>query len=628
MWIVECATRKRLRKNGIVSEEKKKKDFDEQTLARVLEAAYVLQEHQHELEELKSSLDLRRTAAPSRPGWRRDAATTAGEDAGATNAESATVSLTPSPTAPSTTSLPAPSIASPIASPSPATRLPVPAPEAAAPKDYGSILAQVMETQNQVEVRHLDLDAAMSLIAEQVIEICGAGGAAIGIVSRHTVRYRSVAGIRTLPSRSEVSVDEALCAPCLQNGEIWRCADTNSENLMQREECRRRGIGSLIAAPLFHEGKSVGALELLFSDPGAFTEQDVQTCQLMAGIITEALSREPELSWKDAPAANPAPIAETAPAEEAAREKSAPEATESYKCYRCGHMLLAGEQFCGECGTPRSGDYEPVGIQSKVASLWHMQETRKTEPSTNVQLDELSAEPGHPDGAQVQLGMSILNAPDRSKRNIVPHFGSHDAETSDGMESQEAAASIDSPGAKPASEMHAPAPRTNKALEDLISPPPPVRADWSSATSARDFLEQVADVNQHVLLRFWNERRGDIYLAIAVILIACVIRWGMWPNHPVSAKPSAVPTAGAPHKTTEPDLPIFERMLIALGLADAPEPPADRGNPSTQVWVDLHTALYYCPGADLYGRTATGKYTTQREAQLDQFQPAYRKTCN
>ena len=597
-----------------MSEEKNKNGFDEQTLARVLEAAYVLQEHQNELEELKSSLDLKRKSA---------------------NAESATASLTPSPSASATAlptdSLPAPSAAptiSPIAPPPQPVSTPGLDPQVAAATDYSSILARVMETQSQIEVHNLGSEEAMALVADQVIDICGAAGAAIATVNRSTVRYRAVAGIRTLPSGSEVSVDEALCAPCLESGQVFRCADANSENLVQREECRRRGIGSLIAAPLFHDGKSVGALELLFSDAGAFTEQDVHACQLMAGIITEARAREPELPSKDAPAANPAPIAETAPAEDAAAEKSAPQATESYKCYRCGHMLLAGEQFCGECGTPRSGDYEAVSMQSKVASLWHMQEARTAEPSTNVQLDELSAEPGHPDAAQVQLGMSILNPPDRSKRKIVPHFGLPDAETSDGTESREVSSSIDSAGAKPASQMDAPAARSNKALEDLIAPPPPVRADWSSATSARDFLEQVADVNQNVLLRFWNARRGDIYLAIAVILIACVIRWGMWSNHPVSAKPPAVPTAAAPHKINEPELPISERMLIALGLADAPEPPADKGNPLTHVWVDLHTALYYCPGADLYGKTATGKYTTQREAQLDQFQPAYRKTCN
>ena len=73
---------------------------------------------------------------------------------------------------------------------------------------------------------------------------------------------------------------------------------------------------------------------------------------------------------------------------------------------------------------------------------------------------------------------------------------------------------------------------------------------------------------------------------------------------------------------------MFDRMLISLGLAEAPPSPEYKGNPDTQVWVDLHTALYYCPGADLYGKTPKGKFTSQRDAQLDQFEPAYRKTCD
>jgi hypothetical protein len=52
------------------------------------------------------------------------------------------------------------------------------------------------------------------------------------------------------------------------------------------------------------------------------------------------------------------------------------------------------------------------------------------------------------------------------------------------------------------------------------------------------------------------------------------------------------------------------------------------GNPDVKVWVDLQTALYYCPGTDLYGSTPKGKYTTQGDAQQDQFEPAYRRPCD
>jgi hypothetical protein len=46
------------------------------------------------------------------------------------------------------------------------------------------------------------------------------------------------------------------------------------------------------------------------------------------------------------------------------------------------------------------------------------------------------------------------------------------------------------------------------------------------------------------------------------------------------------------------------------------------------VWIDPHTALYYCPGSELYGKTAKGKFASQQDAQLDQFEPASRRACN
>lgn len=623
-----------------------KRKFDEQTLARVLEAAYVLQEHQHELEDFKSSLELRRKS-PAPDAERAAAAPTAPAPPivfpapPAPSSPAAAASTFPLPFLPPASSMAA---SAPIASPTSLTIFPVP--DSVVAESYDSIPAQLRETEHLLPVQDLDLDGAMAMVAGQVIEICGAAGAAIGIVNRRTVVYRCVAGIRTLAVGSEVPVENALCAPCLQSGQVWRCADTSSQNPEQREECRHRGIGSMIAAPLFHERRSVGALELFFSDPGAFSEQDVQTCESMAGIITESLGRDPGLRWKDDPPPKPVSMAETDSAGDGAsatagdgakengNEKTEAEATESYGCYRCGNKLLAGEQFCGKCGTPRAGDYEPPSMQSKVASLWHMQKTKKPEPAPPVQLDAVSAEPGR-DTVPVPPKTSILNLnlADRSKRTTVPHFGLNDAETKASTELPSATASIEKPEAKPASEIDAPAVRSNKALEELLAPPPAVRADWSSASSARDFLEQVADAApQNVLLRLWNTRRGDIYLGIAVILVLCVLRWGMWSSHPTSPQPSSQPSTppatNAPRKTAEMELPFSERMLIAMGLAEAPEPPPEKGNPSTQVWVDLHTALYYCPGADLYGKTATGKYTTQREAELDQFQPAYRKTCN
>jgi len=112
-------------------------------------------------------------------------------------------------------------------------------------------------------------------------------------------------------------------------------------------------------------------------------------------------------------------------------------------------------------------------------------------------------------------------------------------------------------------------------------------------------------------LRF---HRADLYLVVAIGVSTVAMLWVL----------SATPTPGAHRK---PRLRPWERALIAMGLAEAPEPPPRRGDPNVQVWVDPKTALYYCVGEELYGKAPGGHVATQREARMDQFQPAGRVAC-
>jgi GAF domain-containing protein/ribosomal protein L37E len=591
----------------IVSEEKDKPVLDEQTLAKLLEAAYVLQEHNRELQEMELGLELKRDQIEA--------------------AERAT----PAPDAPKTQET-----------------------EPAASSDYTFTLAKIVETQHQIQVRHLELESAMSLVAERLVQIARASGAAIGILDGKKLRYRAASGTLTLPAGTDVPMDKALCVACLRTGQVFRCADVNPEFLLDTEECRRRGIQSMIAVPVFHDGDVAGGLELYYPTTQAFTEQDVHTCQLMAGLITEALARDEEVTWKKSLATERAVMLEALeklkPNLAALMDKpsakdpgansgaSAPAASSStVSCRKCGHTIVGEEQFCGNCGTPRSSEYEAPSMQSKVASLWHMQEAmKKTSPADPAHESAISpksrANLGDPHEEKSSLADSIeeqmpelfepAEMPFSNKSNSTESVGPISAEFEDSVLS-DLEIPLNASGENGEDEIQL-AQSTALAKTDRTTA-------WSSAASAREFLEQLTPAQRSgTLARFWANRRGDIYLAIAVLLVGAVIRWGIWSNHSVSAIGHSTPAAATAHRKPSPeaDLSMFDRMLISLGLAEAPPAPEYKGNPETQVWVDLHTALYYCPGADLYGKTPKGKFTSQRDAQLDQFEPAYRKTCD
>jgi hypothetical protein len=123
--------------------------------------------------------------------------------------------------------------------------------------------------------------------------------------------------------------------------------------------------------------------------------------------------------------------------------------------------------------------------------------------------------------------------------------------------------------------------------------------------------------------KVWREQRAMLYLAAAVGLLAVVIvGWAMQPPAP------AGPVASGAQTPAKTELSMVDKMLVDLGLAEAPAALAYQGDPNAKVWVDVHTALYYCQDAELFGRTKGGRFAKQRDAQLDQFQPAAGKACD
>jgi hypothetical protein len=585
-----------------VSEERDKPAFDEQPLTKLLEAAFVLQEHnsgRKAVEQIAESQDPPLKQAPSVPA--------------------------------------------------PASGKPEPTSSPAADKDlHTPTLAEIVETQRQIQVRHLELDSAIALIAERAAEIARAGGAAIGLLEGNSVRYRAAAGEMNLPVGSKIPLEKALSRDCLQAGQVVRCQDANSESLPDVEDCRRRGIQAMLAVPVYHDGGIAGAIELYYAGQHPFTEQDLHTCQLMAGLVTGVLARNEERGWKKSLASERAVMLEAleklkprlaalvdAPAANGRESKAdvAATAPATTPCLKCGHELVADEHFCGRCGSPRSGDYEAPTMQSKVASLWHMQQALAKKAVTPLGNGTAAPSGPHLDESRSEKPLADWLEQEMPELFAAPALQAEKAPPPPELTKQEVEAGLRETPEPPV----IPAPETSQESEnedDSASAPMPAKpapsSEWSSAATARAFLERLAAARPPgALTRFWNARRGDFYLALAVILVAGVIRWGIWSNHSLSAAggPAA---AAASHRKPAPnaDLSLFDRMLVSLGLAEAPEPPEYKGNPETQVWVDLHTALYYCPGADLYGKTPKGKFTTQRDAQLDQFEPAYRKACD
>lgn len=65
----------------------------------------------------------------------------------------------------------------------------------------------------------------------------------------------------------------------------------------------------------------------------------------------------------------------------------------------------------------------------------------------------------------------------------------------------------------------------------------------------------------------------------------------------------------------------------AVAHRDDPVTTQRPGNPTVTVWVNTNSGVYHCPGTRWYGKTKSGQFMTQREAQSKGYRPAYGAVC-
>jgi len=137
----------------------------------------------------------------------------------------------------------------------------------------------------------IDLEPAISVIAERAQALTGATGAAIALRHGDEIICRARTG-RTAPDLGvRLQTDSGISADCVRTGEIVLCHDAERNPCVDLASCRRLGARSILAAPLRHFRRTLGVFEVLSGAPHAFDHRDVATMQLLSSLMVAAISR-------------------------------------------------------------------------------------------------------------------------------------------------------------------------------------------------------------------------------------------------------------------------------------------------------------------------------------------------
>jgi putative methionine-R-sulfoxide reductase with GAF domain len=176
---------------------------------------------------------------------------------------------------------------------------------------YTSLMAEWAEIERDVEQFGDNLDAAFQLIAERALTLTWATGAAIALQSRGSSELicEARAG-NDSPELGTRLTRSGLSGECILTGNSLRCDDTETDERVDRENCRVLGIRSLIACPIrLHNLQIVGVIEVFSREPAAFWDNDIRSLERLALIVTHAIARANRGDGRFARPEEPSPIA-------------------------------------------------------------------------------------------------------------------------------------------------------------------------------------------------------------------------------------------------------------------------------------------------------------------------------
>lgn len=150
-------------------------------------------------------------------------------------------------------------------------------------------LLEIIKAQSDIAKLGLDLGGVMAYVAERTEQLTRAQGAVVELAEGEDMVYRAASGNVAALLGLRLARETSLSGLCVREGEILRCADSETDPRVDREACRRAGLRSMIVTPLKHLETTVGVLKVTNSEVDAFNDADIRTLSLMSELIAAAM---------------------------------------------------------------------------------------------------------------------------------------------------------------------------------------------------------------------------------------------------------------------------------------------------------------------------------------------------
>lgn len=161
-----------------------------------------------------------------------------------------------------------------------------------------SNLTAINNVQRAIALGGLEQSKILDLIVRETAQLTRADGAVIELIESDQLVYHHASGRMISFLGLKIARQGSFSGLCLDQNKILVCYDTEHDERVNREACRKTGIRSMIVAPILHDGHNIGVLKVASHEASRFSDEDLRSLELVMGLLSASLGHAFEFSEK------------------------------------------------------------------------------------------------------------------------------------------------------------------------------------------------------------------------------------------------------------------------------------------------------------------------------------------
>jgi signal transduction histidine kinase len=158
-------------------------------------------------------------------------------------------------------------------------------------------LALIVETQQAIATCDGTFADLMAIVADRAMRLTGAAAAVVEVPEDDEMVHVASAGAATGTKGLRLAREGSLSGLCVRTEETLVAFDTETDDRVDREACRKAGARSMVVVPLRDAtAEGAAAVKVYSPEANAFREQDAYALELMAELTASTMRRSDRIA--------------------------------------------------------------------------------------------------------------------------------------------------------------------------------------------------------------------------------------------------------------------------------------------------------------------------------------------